>query len=302
MSNLNLWFSGLFANVLQPYALARAPSFRSNLFHHGVRIINGSDIDWGISGTPAFGVSKTSIVTPNQLFVQGDLNTTPHTVSYQGGTPLKLTPTAIMGDVVTLLSNGWSDSLFRQPGITTSSGSGYIVTAGGSLAMNQGSSGMTLPAAQSTSYYASILTHNQPTTRDSVYLGESSAFINTMQYLEDWSGTNMNFLGSLVVFDSRRYSEAYLLESPKVYGRSPFGYYANGGVNEMAWINKYNALFGITPALTDSQWEGQIGAVQGPPNRNMDFNYDLLTEAGTPPFTPFGVTASGVGAWTKVIE
>jgi hypothetical protein len=34
----------------------------------------------------------------------------------------------------------------------------------------------------------------------------------------------------------------------------------------------------------------------------MDFNYDLLTEAGTPPFTPFGVTASGVGAWTRVVE
>jgi hypothetical protein len=304
MARLETWNFGAFPNVLQPYgtALAQAPSFRNAIFHHGVRVVNGADIDWGLVGGDEFGASKTSIVTPNQLYVQGDLNTVPHTVTYQGGTPLKLTPTAVMGDVVTLLSNGWSDSMYKQPGIVTSPTLSYTVSGGGTLAFNQGASGLTLPQAQTTSYFASILTHNQPTTRDSVYLGESSAFINTMQYLEDWAGVNMNFLGSLVVFDSRRYSEAYLLESSKIYGRSPFGYFANGGVNTAEWMGKYATRGWVPGGTMTSQWAGQIGSVQGPPTRNMDFNYDLLTEAGTPPFTPFGVTASGVGAWTRVVE
>lgn len=276
---------------LQPYALNLAPAFKPQDFIHGVRVVNGAEIDWGLpsSGTVDFGASKTSICTPNQLFVQGDFNTIANTVNYNGSTPQKLTPCALMADMVTLLSNAWSDANFKQAGLDLNAASGYVVSGGGTLAYNQVAS-CPLPQATSTSYFASILTHNQPTTRQTVRYGECAAFINTMEYLEDWVGQDMSFLGSLVVMDSRRYTRSYLLESPKQYGLTPFGFISNNA----SWLSEY----GIAAA----DWAGQIGAVQGPPNRKMDFNYDLLTEQGTPPFTPFGVTASGVGSWTRIVE
>ncbi|MEK7413993.1 MAG: hypothetical protein AAB263_11820 [Planctomycetota bacterium] len=296
-------------SAMQPYdTLVQDPAFRPQQFIQGVRIVNGSQINWGLTGTDAFGASKTTIATPNQLFLQGDLNTTAFTVNYQGGTPQKLTPLAVMGDAVTLLSNAWTDSKYKEEGLVLSGTHAqphtWTVTGGGTLAMNQGSSGKLLPAASSTSYYASILTHNQPTTRESIRQGESSAFINTMLYLEDWVGKDMNFLGSLVVMDSRRYCSAFLLDSPKTYGQTPFGFISNTGLpaRDTVWLANYSSWYGFSPTLTQSQWGGQIGSVQGPPARNMDFNYDLMTEAGTPPFTPFGVTASGVGAWSRIVE
>lgn len=276
---------------LQPYSLNLAPAFRPQDFIHGVRVVNGAEINWGLpsSGTAEFGASKTSVCTPNQLFVQGDFNTTAHTVNYNGGTPPKLTPCALMADMVTFLSNAWSDANFKQAGLELNSATGYTVASGGTLAYNQVAS-CPLPQATSTSYFASILTHNQPTTRQTVRYGECSAFINTMEYLEDWVGQDMSFLGSLVVMDSRRYTRSYLLESGKQYGLTPFGFISNN----TSWLSEYG--------ISAVNWTGQIGAVQGPPNRKMDFNYDLLTEQGTPPFTPFGVTASGVGSWTRVVE
>lgn len=307
---------------LQPYgSLQEAPAFEPEDFHHAVRLHRASSIDWGYpaSGAAAFGVSKTSFVTPNQLFVQGDLNTTTRAVTYQqslgGGTPQKITPTAIMADMVTFLSNAWSDASARKPGLVVGDATGadpaadpstWRVLSGGSLAQSQGDSITTMPKATNTGYFASILTHNIPTTRRTALVGECAAFISTMLYQEDWVDINMSFLGSLVVFDSRRYSRAYLLDSPKNYGRGPFGWFANGTAKANDWGDLYKTEFNLPLVKAGGNyvwnWGGTIGAVQGPPRRIMDFNYDLLTEAGTPPFTPFGVTASGVGAWSKVIE
>jgi hypothetical protein len=308
------------APTLQPYgSLQQDPAFEPEDFHHAVRLYRASSIDWGFpaSGTPDFGASKTSFVTPSQLFVQGDLNTTTRAVTYQqslgGGTPQKITPTAIMADMVTFLSNAWSDASARKPGLVVGDASAsaqpastWRVLSGGSLAQSQGDSITSMPKATSTGYFASILTHNIPTTRRTALVGECAAFISTMLYQEDWVDTDMRFLGSLVVFDSRRYSRAYLLDSPKNYGRSPFGWFANGTSKANDWGDLYKTEFKLPLVKAGANyvwdWGGTIGAVQGPPRRIMDFNYDLLTEAGTPPFTPFGVTASGVGAWSKVIE
>jgi hypothetical protein len=58
----------------------------------------------------------------------------------------------------------------------------------------------------------------------------------------------------------------------------------------------WNAL----PAAPD--WPGQTRMAYAAPSRVMLFNDDLLTEEGTPPFAPFGVTASGIGGWVKTVR
>ena len=285
---------------LQPYSTAVVPfatPLRPQDFLHGVRIVNGASVDWDrpASGTPTFGNSKTSIATPNQLFIQGNLNYASGTwpaVQWRGSTVTnKPTPVAIMGDQITFLSNAFRDVDYQQPGISVSS---TAVTGGGTLAFGTTT---TLPAASETWYYTSILTHNQPTSRDSVLRGEAASIINTMLYLEDWATKNMNYAGSLVVLDTRRYTQNYLLEAPKQAGLCPFGYALNPAMNgalKAKWLTLWSK--------GSADWNASIPYVQGPPNRKMQFNYDLLTEQGTPPFTPFGVSVAGKGGWSQVLK
>ncbi len=101
---------------LQSYTdLLGAPATKPQDFHHGVRVVNASDIHWGFpnpTGATAgtFGESKTSIVTPNQLYLCGDVNTIDYPLTTRNAqTPVRHTaPLAVMGDVIHLLSNAFS--------------------------------------------------------------------------------------------------------------------------------------------------------------------------------------------------
>ena len=94
-----------------------------------------------------------------------------------------------------------------------------------------------LQPAESTQYNTSIITHNRPTTRESVRDGEAASIINVTMFNENWAngyladGTpgqaKMTFAGSLVVMDSRRYTRNYLLQGPKEYGLFPLGYHGD---------------------------------------------------------------------------
>ena len=101
----------------------------------------------------------------------------------------------------------------------------------------------------------------------------------------------MDYTGSLVVIDSRRYTDAFLLDAPRTAGRNPFG--------TMGW----NALVTWGGNGTASgPLGGVVPIVYTSPDRTMTFNLDLLTAEGTPPGTPNGVASKGLGGWVRVVK
>lgn len=259
---------------LQPYGLAAAPPLRPQDFHHGVMLENGSSFNWAAfpAGAP-LGTGATSIVTPNHLYLRGDFNTvTPAVAVPNTGIQNRPVPVAVMGDTITLLSNAFDIDAYKLDGFA-STNSGY--SGVGILARARGM------AATSTTYNTAIVTYNQPSTLDRVRERQSAAVVDTMQYLEDWGGgATMTYQGSLVVLGTKRYTESFLLNVAKVSGRSPFN----------------------PPAPAVGTWTGQSMQVYGAPNRVMNYNADLLTPQGTPPFTPNGVTTASLGGWVRVVQ
>jgi hypothetical protein len=293
-----------------------SPPLRSDQFHHGVMIENADDINWGVNST--FGSGKTTIVTPNALYVKGNFNDTLRLYTDASGASSKhYTPCAIMGDSVTLLSNSWN---IQSMQVAAGMSQNQILKTDEKQVIALDSSPLNrlngpVVGSAPTNYRACIVTNNQPTTKYRAFSDESSAFINTMLFLENWSGSTMNFTGSLVVMDTCRYTQDYLLASAKTTGRSPFGMMGFWGDNDAGVI----ALTGNSGSGPDWSRSGssplpsvsnpQVSTnpfgslpVYLPPTRNFSFNDDLLTEAGTPPDTPYGVTATGVGGWTRVIQ
>lgn len=311
---------GTYGDLLQPYSAADLPidpPLRPEQFHHGIRLKNAASIDWGFSGVrgtsstrtigtsgttattwawapqPEFGASKTSIVTPNALYVQGNFNVDQHIALKNGVAEPTFTPTAIMGDSINLLSNAWNDDLYTVAGLTVANVSGAgSVSGSGTLACT------TLGAfASDTEYNVAIATHNQPSTRNRVAEGQSAPFVDTTMFLENWNGRSMSYMGSLVVMDSRRYTRAFLHDTFKTYGQTPLGIVDNDG----SWLAKLNAINLYGSAATVG-WLGRSPVIYSEPTRVYQFNYDLLTEEGTPPFAPFGVSTSGVGGWARIIR
>lgn len=318
---------------VSPYKDMLTPRLRPQDFHHGIRIKNGSAIDWGYGGSPKLGDTKLSIVTPNQLYLWGNFNM-PSTVNLtmpDKSLKKRPAPVAVMGDVVNLLSNSFKDADFQRPKLTVSTRE--VTKDEGALSDWNG------PDASDTTFNTCMLTHNLPTTKSSSRLGEASSFVNTMMFLESWNGKKMDYAGSLVVMNSRRYSKAYLLEQPKVFGRTPFGWagwvarddsaaierpdgtFVNG-TGYLDWIHYDNtsraaktaaeyvpalwpsgvATGGPRIAVSDTSTKYGIPPIYFQPTRNLTFNYDLMTSEGTPPFTPFGQTVKGLGAWSRVVE
>ncbi|MCK6487015.1 MAG: hypothetical protein L6R48_01520 [Planctomycetes bacterium] len=286
-------------------------------FHHGIMLSNGDAIDWGwVSTSTKFGTGKTSIVTPNSLYVKGNLNNTQKGWNVKGtdNTP-KWTPLAIMGDNVTLLSNSWTYANYQRAGIGTIDDGRVTDSTTLPLARVSG-----FPVSLDTQYRTCILTNNQPTTKYRVFNGEGAPFVNTMLFMEDWGNPNrptttrtMDYTGSLVVMDSCRYTRAYLLAEARTAGRSPYGlmgWHCNTGWSALTgwgggdpdWCRSGTTALPSGGAANSATAPYGSLPVYWPPNRNMTFNDDLLTEEGTPPNTPFGVTASGVGGWTRVVQ
>lgn len=290
---------------LQPYPLDQAPAFKPQQFIHGIRLQNAENINWNHGGgatttgtltssygkqwtyavAPAFGASATSIVTPNALYVRGGLNVDEHQVIYNNAPTFKSTPLAIMGDSITFQSRAWKDVDYQRSGLVATN---TTVSSGGVLV-----AGNTLPVALSTYYRAGIVTNNLPTTKARIIEGQGAPFVDTVQFLENWSGTTMGYVGSLVVLDERRYTKSFLLDVPKNYGTTPFGVTL---IANPAW----SAFFG-NPSVAD-QWSGASPIIYREPTRTYDFNDDFRINVGTPPFVPFGVTSKGLGGWARIVE
>jgi hypothetical protein len=307
------------ATTASPGALMYAPPIKPQDFHHGVRLVNGRSIDWNhdatngaASGGDDFGTSKLLIVTPNHIYIQGDFNSTPQPVNDGGVACSKSTPTAVYGDSVTFLSNAWSpgDLAWRIQGLAATHNA---ITAGGTLAYGQGPS--LLPKASATTYACAVLTHNLPTTRSRVAMGEASALDDNLLVLEDWATISQTFIGSIVVMDTRRYTDAYRLDQLKTAGLTPFGF-----IGATTWNSVFTGLYARNEAYGNSfaittgrvftgltgadgqRWAGQISQICGIPNRELFYNPDFKTKEGTPPEMPFGIKTVGVGGWMRVLR
>ena len=291
MAGMTVTVGGVPVHKLEPYNLPEAPAFKPQDFHHGVMVTNAADIYWGYV-TNAMGESKTTICTPNQMYVRGNVNTITHNVTTPTSptTPrAKYTPLAIFGDAIHLLSNSFSLPAYQTTGLVTDasgniSGTGILANPDAQL-------------ASTTTYRTCLLTHNIPTTRESVREGQSAAFVDTMMFMEDWTTPNatMNYQGSLVVFDSRRYSQAFLLDQPKQYGRTVFG----NGISDLL---SASAQADWATIHGPAEFTKETKKVFSKPTRVYTFNDDLLKEQGTPPFTPFGLTVQGIGGWSRVVQ
>jgi hypothetical protein len=94
--------------------------------------------------------------------------------------------------------------------------------------------------------------NNVPTDASNVNAEGSGGMHNVVRFLESWSGVWYHFRGSLVCMNAARYTDGNTLNTP-------------------------------------SEVSSPLGAAYVPPNRDLRFNTDLLTQSGQPPFAPFGV-------------
>lgn len=135
-----------------------------------VRIVNGSHLPDG----------GMTVVSNNPVYIQGDFNTgrtsTVEPPSNTGDTSdpdasgYTHQPASVMGDAITLLSNSWND------------GNSYA--------------GLGSRIASNTTVNAALVAGNVPTgTNGAIYSGGGENFV---RFLEDWTGKNFTFYGSLI--------------------------------------------------------------------------------------------------------
>lgn len=148
---------------------------------YGFRIKKASSLPTYSSGGATPGLT---VATDNPVYVLGDFNTGTSPPSNNSSNPDPTTPTAngytrqpaaIIGDSVTLLSNGWTDQ----------SSSGAL---SGRVASN-------------TTVNAAIVAGDVPTANGS-YSGGAE---NLIRFLEDWTGKRFTYYGSMVeIYHSRQ--------------------------------------------------------------------------------------------------
>jgi len=159
-------------------------------------LLNGILLTHGAQ-TPAFNDQNGnplgfSVVSNNGVYIQGDYNTTQINV---GGTPVN-NPTAILGDAITAVSNGWTVSHQNSSLITSrasdANGSGTIMTIN-----------------------AAILTGNTPSNTAGAV--NSGGVQNLVRMIEDWynpnppSGLTLTLNGSLgQLFTSKYFTGNYV--------------------------------------------------------------------------------------------
>jgi hypothetical protein len=120
-----------------------------------------------------------------------------------------------------------------------------------------------LTGATTTTYNTALVVNNAPTTQ--LLKGDDASVHTFAWYLENWGGQDYYFKGSIVVLNSRRYCRGF-----------------NQGANRTG-----------TPG-TDIPPDraSPVGSLYGAPTRHITFNNDLLSQAGTPPYQPFGVSVA----------
>ena len=184
-----------------------------------VRIRNGSD-----PGT------DLSIVTDLPVYVEGDFNTNPVGTDSDGEPEYR--STLIAGDRVTMLSNNWQDGNYLP--CVTGMGGGHQVRMvdnngkmirydnGGTLSTPLASAwvvGMNDPRrdAKTTTLNSILMTGIFPTVlfpgETNTEKGYSGGLENILRYLEDWTGEESRFHGSIIcLWDTQKIDRTW--ESP----------------------------------------------------------------------------------------
>jgi hypothetical protein len=146
------------------------PSF---FFRRAMKIVNGSVLPTGACpGTIKCGLT---FAAENPVYVQGDFNAN----SAGGGWNDPHVAVSIVGDAVTLLSNNWNDvNSFTTPFSTANRGAATTwyrgaIVAGKGLSFNQ-------PAGTGQDF------------------GTDGGVHNFLRYVENWGGSNLNYLGSMI--------------------------------------------------------------------------------------------------------
>jgi hypothetical protein len=162
----------------------------------------------GLPDKNPLGTSKLTVITPNPMYLWGDINTTP----YSDGTKNQRTPVAVFADSMTLLSANWEDSRVKK--------------------FSDG-----VPAAVHTSYVTSFVINNIPCRDWNAVSEGTGAIANLCRFLENWgSGGSWpfplkgmhehpdgmpkpptygnqvvyTFMGSVVVINEQRYGRGVL--------------------------------------------------------------------------------------------
>jgi hypothetical protein len=127
----------------------------------GVRVLNGAQL-------PNAGLT---VATLDPIYVQGDFNTRDASGTSIGADTIHTKPSSLVGDAITVLSNGWSDNA------------------------NATSSKGNLHDASSTTVNAAFLSGIVKTDPSSY----SGGVENFPRFLENWNGDTLTYNGSMVV-------------------------------------------------------------------------------------------------------
>ena len=172
----------------------------------GIRLKNGAT-------TPQLTDSNSqpkgfAVVSNNALYVQGDYNTDDFTDSSGSRT----NPAALMGDAVTLLSDGWNDD-----------------NANGGIDVRRAT-----PAGSSTTMTinSAILTGNTPSSASPPV--NSGGVQNLVRLMEDWSGYRVSIKGSMGQLFTSKYMNSVFKSPTQPIGVDPDGTVTND--DRVYWV------------------------------------------------------------------
>ena len=222
-------------------------------FHNGLRLRGGTGLHWGGTIVGPDGNARargTTVICANPVFIQGDYNATLYNATGTSSFPYTMLNTD--GDAyVTEAEFDARPSDFDLPAAAVFCDSLSVLS---NAWVDESIEFANLTNAQETWYNTSVVTNNVPT-----YLFDGATTVvpsggphNLIRYLESWSGKWYHIKGSTVVMG----------------------------------VSKFT--------LAEAGWSGSVRTsgerYYRPPNRDIQFNTDLFTRPGQPPFTPFGVT------------
>jgi hypothetical protein len=171
-----------------------------------------------------------TVASENPVYVLGDYNASSAVGAFSPDPSGKChVPAAVIGDAVTLLSNNWTPG--TQPGLPSGDASSlYSPTWGGGPAGNEGCS-LTIPARCATPSFYRMAVIGGKTNAFKAYNGTTAALTwgaqdtgtdggvhNFLRYIEDWSGNNLNYLGSMASFFISRQGTGIYKYGNTVYG------------------------------------------------------------------------------------
>lgn len=234
------------------------------LFHAGVRVRGGlvadgaardhmASVNWqhdanndGLPEAMPLGTSKMTIITPNPMYLWGDINTTP----YSDGTKNQRVPFAVFADSMTLLSAAWRDT-------------------------NVDAYGDGIPNATHTNYVTSFVINNMPCREWNAVSEGSGAVANVCRFLENWGGgANPGGLWPLPLKNMPEHPGG--MPRPPTYG----GQVVFTFMGSLVVMNEQRYGRGVLGAGSTNL---NNTSFYSPPFRNLAYNTDLKLAAGQPP-------------------